>query len=334
MERLSGLSLTSVAPALLLASFAFAGCEPLRGAVGDPADVRHVAALEGFQEPESAQHDPAQDVWFVSNIVGYGSVKDNDGYIARIDARLLERGEILAQGGVGGVELHAPKGMALQGDTLWVADIDVLRGFHRVTGEVVATVDMAPYGAMLLNAITIGPDGEVVITDSAIRMTDKGVVFEKGSRIFAVRGGPAGRSVAVIAEGDWLIHPNGIAWDPDGRRYVVAAFNPFISEVYAIRPGDTARTTLHRTTGRLDGLLRMPDGRFLFTSWPDSALHVLEGGEARRLASHIWTPADLGWDSLRSRVGIPSVLQGRVHLYEIPQGREPARRQRARPPGT
>ena len=32
------------------------------------------------------------------------------------------------------ITLNAPKGLALQGDTLWVADIDVVRGFDVTTG--------------------------------------------------------------------------------------------------------------------------------------------------------------------------------------------------------
>ena len=43
-------------------------------------------------------------------------------------------------GGVNGVQLDAPKGMALQGDTLWVADITNVRGFNRKTGVPVASI--------------------------------------------------------------------------------------------------------------------------------------------------------------------------------------------------
>lgn len=292
------------------------GCERLRGEPAERPLGRHVATVQGFHEPESAQYDPDQDVWFVSSIVGYGSVKDDDGYISRVDAAGLERNDVFVRSRVNGVELHAPKGMAVQGDTLWVADIHVLRGFHKRTGAVVATVDLAPHGAVLLNAITIGPQGEVVITDSGLLMTDKGVVFVKGSRIFAVG---RGRAVRVLAEGTWLIHPNGIAWDAAEQRYVVASFNPFVSEVYGFRPGDTTRTVLAKGNGRYDGLVSIGDGRFLTTSWPDSALYLIEDGRTRRIGGSMWTPADIGWDSRRQIVAVPSYLQGRVEFWSVPR---------------
>src|SRR5256885_8154331 len=46
------------------------------------------------------------------------------------------------EGGRTGVTLHAPKGMALNGDTLWVADIDVVRAFNAKTGALVDSVSL------------------------------------------------------------------------------------------------------------------------------------------------------------------------------------------------
>lgn len=305
------------AAALLLPALALGsgGCESLRGEPSVPAHGRHVATVQGFLEPESAKYDAAQDAWFVSSIVGYGSGRDNDAYISRVDGAGFERNEVFVRSGRNGVELHAPKGMVLQGDTLWVADIDVLRGFHRLTGAPVANVDFSPFRAVMLNGVTLGPAGEVIITDTGIHMTDKGVVFAEGSRIFAM--GP-GRTVRVLAEGEWLIHPNGIAWEPGDGRFVVASFNAHVSEVYALRPGDTTRTTIVKGPGRYDGLTRIGEGQYLTTSWPDSAVYLIEGDRTRRIGGSIWTPADIGYDARRRIVAVPSVLMGRVEFWELP----------------
>src|SRR3954471_24229449 len=40
----------------------------------------------GMKTPESVRYDPGQDVYFVSNINGNPSVKDNNGFIARVRA--------------------------------------------------------------------------------------------------------------------------------------------------------------------------------------------------------------------------------------------------------
>ncbi len=72
-------------------------------------------------------------------------------------------------GGTGGVVLHAPKGMAITGDTLWVTDLDAVRGFHRRTGRGSASIDLQPLGALFLNDITVGPDGALYVTDTGVR---------------------------------------------------------------------------------------------------------------------------------------------------------------------
>ncbi|HEB52872.1 MAG TPA: hypothetical protein ENI87_06430, partial [bacterium] len=83
--------------------------------------------------PESVLYDPASDVWLVSNIAGEPLAKDGNGFIARVSP---DDGSARAwiEGGRNGVTLHAPKGMALLGDDLWVADIDVVRRFDRRSG--------------------------------------------------------------------------------------------------------------------------------------------------------------------------------------------------------
>src|SRR5256886_1138508 len=40
--------------------------------------------VEGFLTPESVLHDPAQDIYFVSNINGGPTAKDNNGFISRV----------------------------------------------------------------------------------------------------------------------------------------------------------------------------------------------------------------------------------------------------------
>ncbi|MBV9773599.1 MAG: SMP-30/gluconolactonase/LRE family protein [Gemmatimonadetes bacterium] len=286
-----------------------------------PAELsraRQLHVLQGFRSPESVRYDPDQDVYFVSNMDGPGSSKDGNGYIVRFPAADPGRSSVFVQGGKNGAMLDAPKGMALHGDTLWVADIDVLRGFDRRTGAPLATVDLRPQRAVLLNDVAVGPDGSLRVTDSGIAMTRIGVLHPGGDRIFAV--GP-GRSVSVVAQGAALGRPNGITWDPAGRRWIVVSFDPFRSEVYALRPGESARTVLARGLGRFDGVERLADGRLLVTCWSDSSLHVLSGGSDERMIRDLWQPADLGVDTRRGEVAIPLVLQGRVEIWRLPPAR-------------
>lgn len=294
-----------------LALTALVGC----AAAGDDAAARRIYVVDGFEQPESVLYDPGADAFFVSNMFGYGSVKDGRGYITRFAADDPPRIETFVEAGRNGATLHAPKGMTLQGDTLWVADIDALRGFDRRTGAPLATVDLAPRGAVLLNSLAVGGDGTIYATDSGIVMSPVGVLYPGGDKIFALR---VDGSVEVVAEGPELLHPNGIRWDSAGQRLVVAGFNPFGTEVYALRPADMERTVLARGSGRFDGVQPLPGGRILYTSWMDSTLYSVEDGRTETVIRNLWQAADLGYDARRRRVAIPLVLQGRVEVWEVP----------------
>ena len=62
--------------------------------------------------------------------------------------------------------LHAPRGMYIVGDTLWVADADAVRGFNKRTGEKVANVDFSAFDRGFLNDVAADATGTVYVTDT------------------------------------------------------------------------------------------------------------------------------------------------------------------------
>lgn len=289
---------------------------------GDPEDTlkslaRKIATVEGIYGPESARYDSAQDAWFVSAMLGPGSAHDGQGYILRLEGSSVGTGRIFAQGGQGGVRLDAPKGIAFQGDTLWTADIDVLRGFDLRTGAPVGTIDFRPYSAVLLNDLAVGPDGSIYVTDTGIQMTDIGVLHPGGDKIFVVS---PGRRISILSAGDQLKRPNGVAWDPATKKWYVVGFEPFDSPLYTVAQGDTAPHVIAHGKGRFDGLQALGDGRFLVTGWSDSALIAIGKGKEVRLVRGLTSPAALGIDRRRHLVGIPEPMMGRVSFWELPDG--------------
>ena len=287
---------------------------------GDPEDTirslaRKVATVEGIYGPEAARYDSAQDAWFVSAMLGPGSAHDGQGYILQLQGSSVGVAKIFAQSGVGGVRLDAPKGIAFQGDTLWTADIDVVRGFDIRTGAPVGTIDFRPFGAVLLNDLAVGPDGTMYVTDTGIEMTDIGVLHPGGDKIFVVS---RGRQISILAEGDQLKWPNGVTWDPASKQWYVVGFYPFGSPLYAAVRGSAIPTPLMQGKGRFDGLAALGDGRFLVTSWSDSALIVAGKGSSVRIVKDLTGPAALGIDRARHLVGIPEPIMGRVSFWELP----------------
>src|SRR6476660_1259815 len=106
------------------------------GAVATTTSVKPFFVRDGFVAPEAVRYDPDQDVYFVGNWgPGAASATDNTGYISRMkpDGQ-IETLKFIA-GGTNHVVLHAPRGMYIVGDTLWVADADAVRGFNRRTGD-------------------------------------------------------------------------------------------------------------------------------------------------------------------------------------------------------
>lgn len=279
------------------------------------SELQFVATIIGFRDPESVRYDPEQDVFFVSNMAGHGSVRDGNGYIIRVSAADLTRSEVFVQAGREGAMLDAPKGMTIQGDTLWVTDIDVVRGFDRRTGAPLATVDFRRHGAVLLNDIAVGPDGTLRVTDTGLVMNEDGIYFVGPARVFAV--GP-GAAIRVIASGPAIGQPNGITWDRARERWIVASFDPFVWEIRAIADSDSLTEVFSRTEkGELDGIEVLESGAILYSSWADSSLHLLENGRDRRLLRELREPADIGVDTRRRRVAIPMPITGWVQLWSL-----------------
>lgn len=274
---------------------------------------REIAWLGDLHQPEGVKYDPDQDVFFITNMVGFGSAHDRNGYIVEVRAGNLANSKVFAENGKAGTVLDAPKGMTIHGDTLWVTDIDVLRGFNRKTGLPLATIDLHPLGAVLLNDVTIGGDGAIYITDTGILMTDKGVIHTGPDRIFTIKDGKP----SVFAEGSELARPNGIVWDKEQKNLVVVSFDPFHSDVYSIS-SDRVRKRIASGNGKFDGVEPLGHGRFLVASWNDSSVRIVGAGYNRRVAANVIGPADIGFDTRRNRLAVPIGVLNQMQLWQMP----------------
>jgi len=286
------------------------------------SEARFIRNIIGFQGPESVRYDRDDDVFFVSNMTGYGSAQDGNGYIVRVRASNPDSATILAQGGVNGVVLHAPKGLAVHGDTLWAADISALRGFDKRSGAPLATIDFAPHGAVQLNDVAVGPDGTIHVTDTGIIMSDKGTIHVGPDRVYVVG---ASQSITVAAEGSQLGRPNGITWDGANKRWIVISFDPFNGQVMADPRGRETPRLLRTGKGQLDGVEALADGALLFTSWADSSVHLLANGRDRPIIREVPVAADIGVDTKRNRLAIPLSVLGVVQLWSLDGLRRPTR---------
>jgi sugar lactone lactonase YvrE len=278
-----------------------------------PPAARKVAQIDSLQTPESVLWDAAQDVYFVSNINGNPNAADNNGFISRVKPDSGVENLRFVEGGKKGVTLNAPKGLAIRGDTLWVADIDAVRAFSAKTGKPIATVDLRRAGAVFLNDLAFGPDGALYITDTGIRYDSAGTMSHPGpDRIFRIT---ADRRVSVAAEGDALQRPNGITWDAAGNRFVVVAFGG--PSVFQWKLGDKTPTVIAQGPGGFDGV-EVARGKLLVSSWTDSTVAGYQGGTEDKMISGVPSPAGIGYDAKRNRVLIPVFTGNRVEVWQLP----------------
>ena len=286
-----------------------------KGSEVAPADTAftRIGETGNLEAPESARYDADQDVFFVSNIKGQPSAKDNNGYIAKINAAQPDSMSVFVRGGQNGVTLHAPKGMAIVGDTLWVTDIDVVRGFNRKTGASVATISFAKWSPRFLNDIAAGPDGALYITDTSIQITQAGTRYFGKDHLFEVKN----REARLLLEGQAkLAQPNGVAWQSDGNRLLMAPFGG--QSITYITPANTQPIPIAGGLGGYDGIEVLPDGRILVTSWQDSTVNVVSEGALKKVITGVDGPADIGVDTKRMVLALPRLASGRLEYYHIP----------------
>jgi sugar lactone lactonase YvrE len=316
---------TPLVPALALAFLALAAC---RTEKTPPADTTHATAAQTTTEasaqklgvlgqmktPESVKYDADLDAYFVSNINGNPSQKDGNGYIVRIPAESTTTATVIAEGGKNGVRLDAPKGMAIQGDRLYVADIDVVRVLDKRTGRMVKTIDLRPMHAIFLNDIAVGGDSAIYVTDTNVRFDAQGGMSNPGeNRIFRIA--LADDKVTEAAKGAALANPNGITWDAANGRFIVAPFGG--KDLQSWKPGE-APTTIASGPGQYDGVELLADGRILVSSWADSSVQVVRDGRMSKLVGQVNAPADIGVDTRRMVLAIPRFSENTVEFWKLP----------------
>lgn len=299
-------------PLLMLSVVACTARKPDARATADStaAVPTRVMAIDGFSTPESVIHDADQDVYFVTNINGNPSAKDGNGFISRVRPDGVIDSLHFVLGGRNGVTLNGPKGTAIIGDTLWVADIDALRGFDRHTGEPVATIEFGRRAAFL-NDLAVGHDGHLYASETGIRIGSDGAMSPTGlDNVFRIGDGHRVEAIMVKAKAP---NPNGItAWD--GGLLIGSASTP---DIYFWKEGVDSLAHIGKASGTVDGLEVLDDKRILASSWDDSTVAEV-GSTPKPLITGVTSPADFGVDRKRHRILIPQFQADRVEIWQLP----------------
>jgi hypothetical protein len=261
------------------------------------------AVITGLRTPESALHDEERDLYFISNVNGSMTAADGNGFISRVDPETLATDLTWIEGGKNGVELHAPKGMAIVGETLYVSDLPGVRKFDRRTGAPRGTIQLP--GATFVNDITT--DGKILyVSDTGIALGPGQTFLDTGSQaIWRIDGERA----LKIASGAELKHPNGLEI-VDGRLRVVTFGG---NELYELTRG--LKTNIRTfPAGSLDGLAHTRSGSVLVSSWKANGVFR---GFTGTILSGIAAPADIAYDHKRRRLLLPQSVANQLTLHEV-----------------
>jgi len=260
--------------------------------------IERLWRAEGLAEPESALYDDARDRIVVSNIVGHPGEADGAGHLSL----LALDGTIIDSHWTTG--LDAPKGMALVGNALLVADLTKLHVVNAETGALRKSI--AVEGAQFLNDVSA--NGQVAwITDFM------------GHSIWRYEAG----SVSLWLKDKRLSHPNGVL--VDGSRLVIGSWgmgmrNDFSTE----RPGSLLTVDLATkeiatlpggaALGNIDGVFRL-DGAIIASDWITGTVFSVQNGEATSIAT---LPAGLADISpFKDGFLAPLMMGAALEVYEL-----------------
>jgi hypothetical protein len=185
-------------------------------------------------------------------------------------------------------------------DTLWVADVDALRGFDRRTGRPVAVVDLAGLGVTSLGGVAQGPDGAVYVAAA-------------GGRVYRV--GPNRRASVALSD-TRLASPGAIAWDARRARFVLA---PSRSDtLFTWSPGDATARPLAVGPGGYVGLVATPDGRVFVASGGTERVYEQRDRQLVGVLAGLTGLTGLGYDAVHRRIAVALGGRGRVVFYGAP----------------
>ena len=264
-----------------------------------PYAVEQLWQTEGFATPESALYDDARDIMYVSLMDGGAVEKDGRGQIVVVD----EQGQLLRTLTEG---LHAPKGMALYQDTLYVGDIDRIAVISVQDGQ---KRFIPVEGARFLNDVEADDEGHIYVSDMLT-----GTLYRLQH----------GQDAVTIVDDVTIAHPNGLYWD--GVALFIASWgegmrDDFSTEqagrLYRYDPKSRVVTEASERFGNLDGIAVDDKGRMFVTDWINGGLFVVVDGKARKIQALPSGSADLGYHRRGAFFVIPLMKDGHLLALKI-----------------
>ena len=236
--------------------------------------------------PECVVIDAQRNILYVSNI-GSRPIADGNGSVGK----LSREGNIIELEWVKG--LNAPKGMALVGNQLYVAEPFAVVVIDVETGKKTASIKIENAG--MLNDVGAAPNGDVYVSDS------------RGGKIYVIRNG---KPEVVIED---LENPNGVLFT-QGKLHFVAKGSLYVME------GSDKKLIAEGMEQSTDAVEQMANGDFLISCWSGIVYIVTPAGEKTTILDtreQKVNAADIGWDVKKRIMYVPTFWKNKVVAYKI-----------------
>ena len=256
--------------------------------------------VSGLESPHSFLADPATRSYFISNINGEPDARDNNGFITK----LSDDGRITAfkfiEGGRGDVTLHAPKGMVVVDQVLYITDLDTLRAFDKTTGKPLATVVLprSASGNSAQSLVDVASDGQ-----GHLYLADQG-----GNAIYRVDLTPS-LTLSLYISGAHLAGPSGVAVHPKTGHVVVVSWDS--GKIFDITPEGTLTELASNGffTARFQNLSGVDFDRwgsmYIADATKGKIWRMLPNGKFQVIAEYLPGPSDLGIDRVNHLILVP-----------------------------
>lgn len=262
--------------------------------------------ITGLQTPESVV--AWKDGYFVSQIGPTPDpfVKDGNGSIAWVKSGKVQSARYFND------TLNAPKGLEIIGHTLYVADIDHLKGYDIDSRKKV--FDLVPEGQnRQLNDLTVVHDSLLVVSDCVT------------GDILLVNP----RTAAVKLLGN-IVVANGVTYDEATDQLYVCSMGPEMNgtgHLYHRRVDvaeDVFQPVKNSPAGLFDGIVQLDASHLVLSDWitvKEPKEGLLQVYDLKTGTSHsikvIHSPADIALDKRNHALLIPVMLDAKLEIWPL-----------------
>ena len=236
--------------------------------------------------PESVLPDLNKKILYVSLIDGGGWVADGKGGVGIMQPD----GEFNATWITG---LHAPKGLGIVGNRLFVADMSEVIVIDIKNGKIEKRI--APENASGLNDVTVTDNGVVFVSDS------------RAGRIWKIENDAASLYLDSVKGVNGLKAIGEDLYIGAGKSFVKADKNKTITKVAELPQG-------------IDGIELVGNGDFIVTSWGGYIFYVSANGTVETLLEthqQKKNTADIGFDPKGRTVYVPTFNGKTIAAYRL-----------------